>query len=50
MEDSGAAADSHPGAAGPKKKGQLDLSKLDQKSVKIMVMLMLYLLNQDMTT
>ena len=37
----------------PKKKGDkntLDLSKLDQKSVKIMVMLMLYLLENNMTT
>ena len=51
MEDSGAVADANNlGSAGPKKKGQLDLSRLDQKSVKIMVMLMLYLLNQDMTT
>ena len=51
MEDSGAVAEANNlGSAGPKKKGQLDLSRLDQKSVKIMVMLMLYLLNQDMTT
>jgi hypothetical protein len=28
----------------------MDLSKLDQKSVKIMVMLMLYLLENNMTT
>ena len=33
----------------PKKKNEkpLDLSKLDQKSVKMMVMLMLYLLEQN---
>ena len=35
---------------GKKEKTPLDLSKLDQKSVKIMVMLMITLLNADMTT
>ena len=33
-----------------KKKEGLDLSKLDEKSVKIMVMLMVNLLQLDMTT
>lgn len=33
-----------------KKKGLLDLSQLDQKSVKVMVMLMLFLLENEMTT
>lgn len=39
-------------ASPPKKKNEkpLDLSKLDQKSVKMMVMLMLYLLEQNMST
>lgn len=46
-EEEAAAAEGEPSKRG---KNQLDLSKLDQKSVKIMVMLMLYLLNQDMTT
>ena len=36
---------------GGKKKGQpLDLNKLDQKSIEIMVLLMLHLINMDMTT
>ena len=49
-------ADSSPdgGAQGPSKKGKkdkpMDFSKLDQKSIKIMVMLMLHLLDQNMTT
>ena len=34
----------------PAKRGkELDLSKLDEKSVKIMVMLMLFLLENNMT-
>jgi hypothetical protein len=34
---------------GKKKERQLDLSRLDQKSVKTMVMLMLFLLENNMT-
>jgi len=47
MEDEDEAEDLEGDEAAPtkKSKNQLDLSKLDQKSVKIMVMLMLYLLN-----
>ena len=37
-------------AQGKKEKSPLDLSQLDQKSVKIMVMLMITLLNEEMTT
>lgn len=33
-----------------KPKNQLDLSRLDQKSVKLMVMLMLYLIENNQTT
>ena len=43
--------DSPPQKKGGKKKNQqLDLSKLDEKSVKIMVMLMVHILQSDMTT
>lgn len=44
--------DAGPSAAGRKKKADkpMDFSKLDQKSIKIMVMLMLHLLDQNMTT
>lgn len=47
-------AESSPPVTDQKKnkgdKNSMDLSKLDQKSVKIMVMLMLYLLENNMTT
>lgn len=39
-----------PPKKGKKKGQQLDLSKLDEKSVKIMVMLMVHLLQADLTT
>ena len=44
--------ESSPEAGQTKKKKEkpMDFSKLDQKSIKIMVMLMLHLLGEDLTT